>query len=166
MRPDPDLDGPACAHGFGLILGLDGARSEAMATCVFLASGPDFAVDECFQMSPFRPHVVFHQGTPPAGASGQPPRLESGFTVVVHEDLEPSLRFQVGQALDFLARHEHELIRLRTLGATTLALNFGVTRSDTQEHCDSIPPALVQAMARFHMGLNITSVSRAGNVGA
>jgi len=134
------------------------AGLPGMATCLFVASGLDFAVDDYLRRSPFQPQTVFRKGTVPRLDPNQTPRPDSGFAVVVADDREPTMELQHGMALEFLSRHKKELQHLQRIGVDNMLFDFGVERGHALQRSDYIHPELIQAMARLGMGLIISTV--------
>ena len=125
-----------------------------MGVCAFVASGVNFDVDEYVRDTSFEVLCVFHKGDPRSRSDPEKrPRPDSGFIAVVSHDDFPHLLDQVGEGLDFLNTHEKEFERLKGLGVDFMALDFRVPQQREDSKVHSVPPELVQAMGRFHMGL-------------
>jgi len=124
-----------------------------MGACAFVASGVAFDVDAYVRDTPLEVLSVFHKGEvrPEAGPDTEP-RPDSGFVAYVSEDDFPHLIDQVGDAVDFLEADQNEFERLQKLGADMMLLDFRVSQQHKEPKIHSVPPELVQAMSRFHMG--------------
>jgi len=108
-------------------------------------------MDEFLKASPFKPIATFYKGAIPKHETQ--PRPDTGFTLLVGQDDGPDLRSQVQAAIQFLARHEKELDRLREFGADTLLFDFGFTPPDRLQSSVHLPAELLLMMARFGMGV-------------
>lgn len=117
-----------------------------MGSCVFVASGLNFDVDNYLRGQPFQVAKVFRKG-------GLPPRPDSGFVVQVSSDLEPGLSPQISSALRFLIENEERIIRMRECGVDNQLLDFGVPSQEVEQHAHYLPPELMVALGRFRMGL-------------
>ena len=71
---------------------------------------------------------------------------------------EPHVKFQVGPALKFLSENEREFARLKNLGVDNMLFDFGMEPQQTIERAQYLPPDLIAAMSRFHMGLVFSTV--------
>lgn len=130
-----------------------------MATCIFVASGLEFAVDDYLRRSPFKAATVFRKGTVPQRNNPQGhPRPDSGFCVLVGNETAGGIQPQLQNAMQFLVRHETELLRLRKIGVDNMLFDFGVARSHALEEAEYFPPELLQEMARLDMGMVTSSV--------
>ncbi len=130
-----------------------------MATCMFVASGLDFAVDDYLRRSPFKVGTVFRKGdVPPLDNPNRVPRPDSGFVVIVGDDPERKVTSQLGVAFDFLISNDKELRSLRKVGVDNMLLDFTVVRSQSVDQSEYFPPELIEAMARLGMGLTTSTV--------
>ena len=130
-----------------------------MATCLFVASGLDFAVDNYLRKSPFTARTLFHKGTiPPLNNPNRIPRPDSGFVVVVGDDNEPTVLSQLQVAFDFLNRNEMEIRRLKQFGVDNMLLDFTVVLNHAIRQSFYFPPELIQTMARLGMGFVTSAV--------
>jgi len=128
---------------------------------MFVASGLDFDVDAYFQVSPFKDKIatVFRKGQIPTRDNPQTiARPDSGFVHMVSATQEPHLQFQIGPALKFLADNAKEFERLKRFGVDNMLLDFGMEAQQTIERAQYLPPELLAAMSRFHMGLVFSTV--------
>ena len=147
------------AEGFGLIRTVRRAASIGMATCIFVASGLEFAVDDYLRRSPFKAMTVFRKGTVPQKDNPQGiPRPDSGFCVLVGSETAGGIRTQLRNALQFLIRHDTELRRIRKVGVDNMLFDFGVARSHDLQEAEYFPPELIQAMAQLGMGMITSTV--------
>ncbi len=122
----------------------------------------NFDVDAYLSSSPFKAVSVFRKGeSPPNTNPAQPKRLDSGIVVMVSEDAQPGVSGQIGKALSFIQRNEKELNRLKQLGIDRMLLDFRVQVGDSAHQSDYLPPELVWAMARFRMGLVVSTIQPA-----
>ncbi|MEI6394173.1 MAG: hypothetical protein WCT12_24095 [Verrucomicrobiota bacterium] len=132
-----------------------------MGTCMFVASGLNFDVDAYFPGSPFKGKIatVFRKGQiPPRDNPQKIARPDSGFVHMVSATQEPHLQFQIGPALEFLSRNRKEFERLKRVGVDNMLLDFGMEEQQTIERAQYLPPELLKAMSRFHMGLIFSTV--------
>ena len=132
-----------------------------MGTCMFVASGLNFDVDAYFPVSPFKGKIatMFRKGQIPTKDNPQKiPRPDSGFVHMVSATAEPHLNYQLGPALEFLALNEKEFERLKKLGVDNMLFDFGLEGQQTIERAQYLPPELITAMSRFHMGLIFSTV--------
>ncbi len=132
-----------------------------MGTCMFVASGLNFDVDAYLRVSPFKDKIatMFRKGQIPTKDNPQKiPRPDSGFVHMVSATHEPHLNYQIGPALDFLALNEKECERLKKLGVDNMLFDFGMEGQQTIERAQYLPPELITAMSRFHMGLVFSTV--------
>jgi len=132
-----------------------------MGTCMFVASGLNFDVDAYFPGSPFKDKIatVFRKGQiPPRDNPQKIARPDSGFVHMVSATREPHLQFQIGPALEFLSRNRKEFERLKRVGVDNMLLDFGMEGQQTIERAQYLPPELLKAMSRFHMGLIFSTV--------
>lgn len=133
-----------------------------MATCLFVASGLNFDVDDYLRHSPFKVNTVFHKGTvPPRGNPNRLPRPDSGFVVIVGEDGEPAVSAQLGRAMEFLIQNDKELQSLQQYGVDNMLLDLTAFRRHTIDQYEYFPPGLIQAMARQGMGMSVSAISMA-----
>ena len=130
-----------------------------MATCLVVASGLDFAVDNYLRKSPFTARTLFHKGTiPPLNNPNRIPRPDSGFVVIVGDDNEPTVLSQLQVAFDFLNRYDKELRHLKQVGVDNMLLDFTVMRSNAVDQAAYFPPELIQAMASLEVGSSDSTV--------
>jgi len=132
-----------------------------MGTCMFVASGLDFDVDAYFAGSPFKGKIatVFRKGQIPTRDNPRKiPRPDSGFVHMVSATQEPHLEYQITPALKFLSDHESEFVRLKKLGVDNMLFDFGMEGQQAIERAQYLPPELLTAMSRLHMGLIFSTV--------
>jgi hypothetical protein len=134
-----------------------------MGSCVFVASGLDFRMDDFLRGSCFRPLSKFYKGdVPPKDNPHRLPRPDSGFVHLVSQDAnDHEVAGQMATALTFLGQNEKEIGRLKQFGADNFLLDFGFTPPSTTQHSVYLPPELIAALGRFEMGL-ILSVIQIG----
>ncbi len=128
---------------------------------MFVASGLDFDVDAYFPGSPFKDKIatVFRKGQIPTRDNPQKiARPDSGFVHMVSATQEPHLQYQIGPAMKFLADNEKEFERLKRFGVDNMLFDFGMEGQETIERAQYLPPELLAAMSRFHMGLVFSTV--------
>lgn len=131
-----------------------------MATCIMVASGLNFSVDDYLRTSPFKPMTVFQKGhIPPKNNPDRTPRPDSGFAVHVGEDDEATVKQQIHVALQFLHDHSKEIRRMKTQGMDNLLLNFAVMKLEVMDQSDYFSPELIAALARYGMGLVVSVVT-------
>ena len=124
-----------------------------------MASGLNFDVDSYLKGSPFQARSVFRKGDIPLlDNPHRESRPDSGFVVLVSEEQGQGLSEQVGPAMTFLVKHEKELDRLKLVGVDNMLLDFGVEVGNEIQHSDYLPPDLLVVMARFRMGLVVSTV--------
>lgn len=128
--------------------------ASIMGTCVLVAIGDEFRVDDFLKTSRFKPMRVFRKGdVPPVNKLPRPTRQDSGFALIVSDDPnQHDLTNQIPEALEFLCQNEEELVRVREFGAEDLLLDFGFVPDKGLQNSVSLPPDLILAMARFGMG--------------
>jgi len=61
-------------------------------------------------------------------------------------------------ALVFLSKNEKEFERLKKLGVDNMLFDSGLEGQQTIERAQYLPPELLTAMSRFHMGLMFSTV--------
>ena len=134
-----------------------------MGTCVFVASGLKFRMDEFLGGSRFQPVSKFYKGdVPPLDNPKRQPRPDSGFTHLVSQDgNDHDLTGQFSDALTFLRQNMIEIGRMKQFGADNFLLDFGFVPGSTFQHSVYLPPELVDAMGQLKMGL-IVSVIQIG----
>ena len=132
-----------------------------MGTCMFVASGLNFDVDAYFPGSPFEDKIatVFRKGQIPTKDNPQKiPRPDSGFVHMVSATQEPHLKCQIAPALEFLSKYEKEFACLKRMGVDNMLLDFGMEGQQTIERAQYLPPELIVALSRYHMGLVFSTV--------
>jgi len=132
-----------------------------MGTCMFVASGLNFDVDAYFPGSPFKDQIasVFRKGQIPT--RDNPQKIagpDSGFVHMVSASQEPHLKCQIHPALEFLSKYEKEFARLKGNGVDNMLLAFGMEGQQTIERAQYLPPELIVALSRYHMGLVFSTV--------
>jgi len=129
-----------------------------MGICAFVASGLNFDVDSYLRSSPFKAKTVFRKGVVPSKDNPTlHPRPDSGFVVLVSSD-EGGLSSQVAAALEFLVKHEKDIVELRKHGVDNMLLDFGVEMGGQIQQSEYLPPDLLLAMARFRMGIIFSAI--------
>jgi hypothetical protein len=102
--------------------------------------------------------MVFHKGEiPPLKNPNLVPRPDSGFVLMVSNDQNRDLNNQIREAIAFLSHSEKEIRRMNNYGVDNRLFNFGVERQDVIERYAYLPPQLLTAMARFEMGVTMSS---------
>jgi hypothetical protein len=118
-------------------------------------------VDAYFPGSPFKDQIatVFRKGQIPTRDNPQKiARPDSGFVHLVSATQEPHLNCQIAPALEFLSENQKEFERLKGMGVDNMLLDFGMEGQQTIERAQYLPPELITAMSRFHMGLVFSTV--------
>ncbi len=130
-----------------------------MATCLFVASGLEFDVNEYLHGSPFKPRAIFYKGDVPLlNNPKRQPRPDSGFVVIVGDDQERSATSQLQTAFNFLIQHEPELQSVKRVGVDNMLLDFTVVRGHEVDKSEYFPPELIQRLAGLGMGLVTSTV--------
>ena len=132
-----------------------------MGTCMYVASGLNFDVDAYFPGSPFKDKIatVFRKGQIPTRDNPQQiARPDSGFVHMVSATQEPHLKCQIYPALKFLSKYEKEFARLKSMGVDNMLLDFGMEGQQTIERAQYLPPELIVALSRYHMGLIFSTI--------
>src|SRR5258706_13730363 len=126
-----------------------------MGTCLFVAAGDDFRVDEFLKSSTFKPMRVFHKGDiPPKDNPLRERRPDSGFALLVGDDPDQEdLSGQIPVALDFLLKNKDEILRTRKLGAEDLMLDFGFVPGQAMQSSVHLPPNLIMTLGLLGMGI-------------
>ena len=118
-------------------------------------------MDAYFPGSPFKDQIatVFRKGQIPTRDNPQKiARPDSGFVHLVSATQEPHLNCQIAPALEFLSENQKEFERLKGMGVDNMLLDFGMEGQQTIERAQYLPPELITAMSRFHMGLVFSTV--------
>jgi hypothetical protein len=102
---------------------------------------------------------VFRKGQIPTRDNPQKiARPDSGFVHMVSATQEPHLKCQLAPALEFLSKYEKEFARLKKMGVDNMLLDFGMEGQQTIERAQYLPPELIVALSRYHMGLVFSTV--------
>jgi hypothetical protein len=109
-------------------------------SCVLRASGTDLDPEAFLAESELEATAVYRRGEPRLGLASRPDApmwVSSGFHVAVSNADFDDLPAQIGDALEFLARHEDELRRLgRFEGVETVCLDFAIDCKDVAVQSD------------------------------
>jgi hypothetical protein len=122
-----------------------------MGVCVFVASGLNFRMDDFLRKNPFQTTSKFYKGA--VLRRDLVPRPDTGFTVLLGQDEDPTLQNQAQQAIRFLLKNERELEAMKEFGADNLLLDFGFAPPAQLQSSVYLPPELLLGMARFRLGL-------------
>jgi hypothetical protein len=128
---------------------------------MFVASGLHFDVDAYFRGSPFKDKIAtsFRKGQIPTRDNPQKiPRPDSGFVHMVSATQEAHLNCQIAPALEFLSKYDKEFARLKSMGVDNMLFDFGMEGQQAIERAQYLPPELIAAMSRYHMGLIFSTV--------
>jgi len=107
-------------------------------SCMFRATGLDFAVDKFLQQSTLIPDSVWRRGE---RRLAKRVHEGSGFSMVAsHADMS-NLQQQVEDAIPFLKANQVELEQLQNFpGIERIYLDFGIEDRDVAVQCDYFPP--------------------------
>jgi hypothetical protein len=133
-------------------------QSVAMS-CVLLAEGVSFAVDEFLARSAFKPNAVFHRGEPrfraphPDGAKFS----ASAFMLTASEADFSQVQLQIADAIHFLEQNQTELARLVAFpGVEAVYLDFGIEERNIAAQSERFPPRLLSILASLGIWLKFT----------
>ncbi|MBD2098585.1 hypothetical protein H6F90_26295 [Trichocoleus sp. FACHB-591] len=123
-------------------------------SCMFRATGFDFAVDKFLQQSTLIPDSVWHRGE---HRLAKRVHEGSGFSMVASQADMSNPQQQVEDAIAFLKANQVELERLQKFsGVERICLDFGIEDRDVAVQCDYFPPELLRLAGNLNIGIEVT----------
>lgn len=129
-----------------------------MGVATLVVTGLNLDVDQFLKRSPFRPNSIFRKGEIPIKASPPQPRPDSGFTVPVSMDGEPTIDRQIKEVELFLATFEQEIRRAQAMGADIIMLDFGIPLQGILQQVEYLPAKLVGILGKLGIAIVISMV--------
>jgi hypothetical protein len=152
---DSFIDGSPFAEWFDFPAQFQNLAGTTMGTCLFVAAGDDFRMDEFLKSSSIRSMRVFHKGDiQPKDNPLRERRPDSGFALLVSDDPDQEdLSGQIPVVLDFLLKNKEEILWTRKLGAEDHLLDFGFVPGQGIQSSVHLPPNLIMTLGLLDLGI-------------